>query len=401
MNGKLTATFVKNIKQPGSYSDKTGTGLRLRVKPDGRKNWIQRFTINGKLREAGLGSPPVVTLAMAREQALLNKRMAYEGKDPIEERRNRKPGLTFAEAIERYLAHKLAEFRNEKHRKQWRATLDSYATPIIGARDVETLTLNDMLAVLQPIWTTKTETASRLRQRIEAVLSWAAVAGYRIEANPARWKGNLSEVLPKPSKVATKRHQAAVNLSDAPAFWQRLCGMDGMSALALRFLCLTAARSGEVRGMRWDELDLDKRLWIIPAERMKAGREHRVTLSDPALGLLETLPRLLNSELVFFSPKGGPLSDMALSSVMRRMDEAALKAGAPRFLDPQSGRPAVPHGLRSTFRDWAAEQGYDHIIAELALAHHVGSTVERAYRRSDLVERRRDMMANWAAFLGA
>lgn len=401
MNGKLTATFVKNIKQPGSYSDKTGTGLRLRVKPDGRKNWLQRFTINGKLREAGLGSPPVITLAMAREQALQNKRMAYEGKDPIAERRNRKPELTFADAVEHYMEHKLAEFRNEKHQKQWRATLDTYATPIIGTRDVESLTLTDMLAVLQPIWSTKTETANRLRQRMEAVLSWAAVKGYRIDANPARWKGNLSEVLPKPSKVATKLHHAAVSLSDAPAFWKRLSAMDGMSAVALRFLCLTASRSGEVRGMKWDELDLTKRLWIIPPDRMKAGREHRVTLSDAAIELLENVPRLANCDLVFFSPTGRELSDMSLSAVMRRMDEAAQKGDTLRFLDAQSGRPAVPHGLRSTFRDWAAENGHDHVLAELALAHHVGSTVERAYRRSDLVERRRELMADWAKFLGA
>ncbi|KFE34197.1 tyrosine-type recombinase/integrase [Thioclava atlantica] len=401
MNGKLTATFVKNIKQPGSYSDKLGHGLRLRVKPDGRKNWIQRITINGKLREAGLGSPPVVTLAMAREQAIANKRMAYVGKDPIEERRQRIEALTFGQAVERYIAHKLAEFRSEKHRKQWRSTLDRYAVPVIGEKSVEDLGLQDMLDVLTPIWSTKTETASRLRQRMEAVLSWAAVSGYRIEANPARWKGNLSEVLPKPSKVAKKKHHPAVALADAPAFWARLRKMDGMSARALEFLCLTAARSGEVRGMTWAELDLDKRLWIIPAERMKAAREHRVTLSDAAIDVLRALPRLEGSDVAFFAPRGGALSDMSISAVMRRMDESAQKSNAKRFLDPQSGDTAVPHGLRSTFRDWAAENGHDHVLAELALAHHVGSTVERAYRRSDMVERRRELMAQWAEFLGA
>lgn len=218
--------------------------------------------------------------------------------------------------------------------------------------------------------------------------------------NPARWKGNLSEILPTPSKIAKPRHHAAVAVSELPDFWKELQTKDGMGALALQFLCLTAARSGEVRGMTWQELDMKKRLWTIPKGRMKAGREHRVPLPDAAISLLGTVPRLKGCDYVFFSPKATQLSDMSVSAVMRRMDEKAQEDGGKRFLDPQSGRPAVPHGLRSSFRDWVAEIGHDHVMAELALAHRVGSVVERAYRRSDMVERRRKLLKDWAEYLG-
>ncbi|WP_226550771.1 tyrosine-type recombinase/integrase [Celeribacter naphthalenivorans] len=400
MGKKLTATFVRNIQTPGSYSDMGGMGLRLRVKPDGRKNWIQRLTVSGKVRETGLGSFPVVTLAMARDKAIENKRMVIDGLDPIEERRKTRARLSFADAVDRYIDVKVRELRNEKHQKQWRSTLDTYAVPIIGALPVDSLTVHDVLRVLEPIWTTKTETATRLRQRMEAVLSWATVAGFRTDANPAIWKGNLSELLPKPAKVASKRHHAAVKVADMPEFWQALSARDGMSVMALRFLCLTLARSGEVRGMVWNEVDLDNRLWVIPAERMKAGREHRVPLPDTAVSLLKAVPRVKGCDHVFFSTRNGPLSDMSLSAVMRRIDEKAQETGGKRFLDPRSNRPAVPHGLRSTFRVWAAENGVDHIQAELALAHTVGSEVERAYRRTDMVEQRRALLERWAAFAG-
>nr|WP_321507837.1 tyrosine-type recombinase/integrase [uncultured Celeribacter sp.] len=399
MDEKLSATFVKNIKKPGVYSDKSGLGLRLRVKPDGRKHWLQRYTRNGKTREAGLGSYPVVTLKMARETALENHRLLHVGKDPIAEKHKRQRALSFQEAVDEYLAAKLAEFRNEKHRKQWRSTLDNYATPVLGPLPLETISVYDVMNVLTPIWESKTETASRLRQRLEAVFSWATVQGLREGQNPATWKGNLSELLPKPGKVKTQRHHAAVRVQDAPAFWKTLVTREGIAAQALQFLCLTASRSGEVRGMTWDEVDFEKRLWIIPKERMKAGREHRVPLPDLAVDLLCHMPRLRGCNYVFFSTKGTPLSDMAMSAVMRRIDEDAKAKGTQRFLDPRSGRPAVPHGLRSTFRDWAAETGVDHVVAEMALAHHVGSTVERAYRRSDLVEKRREVLECWRTFL--
>ena len=399
MDEKLSATFVKNIKKPGVYSDKSRMGLRLRVKPDGRKHWLQRYTWHGKTRETGLGSYPVVTLKMAREEALENHRLLHLGKDPIAEKHKRQRALTFQEAVDEYLAVKLAEFRNEKHRKQWRSTIDNYAIPVLGQRPLETISVYDVMYVLKPIWESKTETATRLRQRLEAVFSWATVQGLREGGNPAVWKGNLSEILPKPAKVKTQRHHAAVRVEDAPVFWQTLSNREGIAAQALQFLCLTAARSGEVRGMTWEEVDLEKRLWIIPKERMKAGREHRVPLTDMAVELLRALPLLRGSNHVFFSTTGTALSDMALSAVMRRMDKDAQANSTKRFLDPRSDRPAVPHGLRSTFRDWAAETGVDHVVAELALAHHVGSTVERAYRRSDLVEKRREVLEAWQKFL--
>lgn len=232
------------------------------------------------------------------------------------------------------------------------------------------------------------------------------MAGYRTGDNPARWKGNLSEILPKPSKVAKGGNQPALALSDAPLWWTELAGREGMAAKALQFLTLTAARSGEVRGMTWDEIDLGDAAtlatpatWTIPAARMKNGRGHRVPLTKEAVALLKSLPRMKDSPYVFFAPRGGMLSDMSISAVMRRMQDAQVKAGAPGYLDPASKRPAVPHGLRSTFRQWAAEQGYPRDMAEVALAHFIGSEVERAYQRSDMLDRRRDMMAAWGGFL--
>lgn len=407
---KLTASFVRTAG-PGKYHDGSGTGLFLRVDPTGARFWIQRIIIRGKRREIGLGSFPVVTLAEAREAALENKRLAFKGGDPLAERRRTREILTFAEAVERYLAAKLHEFRNEKHRKQWRATLDTYARPFLGDTPVQAIGVRDVLRVIEPIWKAKTETASRLRGRIESVLSWATVAGHREGPNPARWKGNLSELLPKAAKVAKGENQPALALSDVPRWWGLLSSREGMAARALEFLTLTAARSGEVRGMTWDEIDFGSRdktdrtdktpraIWTVPASRMKAEREHRVPLTSEAVAILESLPRLEDCPYVFFAPRGGQLSDMTISAVMRRMQEAEEKAGNAGFLDPRNKRPAVPHGMRSTFRQWAAEQGVPRDMAELALAHHVGTEVERAYQRSDMLERRRAMMAAWATFL--
>ncbi len=404
----LTARFVDTVTEPGKYFD--GQGLFLRVQPNGARQWVQRITIRGKRCELGLGSPPAIPLATARKLALENRGKAMMGGDPIQERHDARAGLTFEAAVERYLAAKLDEFRNEKHKAQWRSTLDTYARPALGPKLVAEITLQDVLRVLEPIWQSKTETASRLRGRIEAVLSWATVAGHRAGDNPARWKGNLSEVLPKPSKVAKKKNYPAVALPDAPRWWAELAQREGMGARALEFLTLTAARSGEVRGMTWEEIDFGRwdetsaatlattATWTIPASRMKAERAHRVPLTEEAVAILQSLPRT-NSPYVFNAPLGGQLSDMTVSAVMRRMQEAEVKAGRAGFLDQVNKRPAVPHGLRSTFRQWAAEQGFPRDIAELALAHRVGDETERAYQRSDMLERRRDMMAAWAAFL--
>lgn len=411
----LTARFVETVTDPGKYFD--GHGLFLRVRTNGGKQWVQRIAIHGKRTEIGLGSPPAVPLATARRLALENRGKAMLGGDPLQDKREARASLTFAAAVDRYLASKLDEFRNEKHRKQWRSTLDTYAAPVLGAKQVAHISVQDVLRVLEPIWQTKTETATRLRGRVENVLSWATVAGYRTGDNPARWKGNLSEMLPKPNKLAKAENQPALALSDVPRWWADLAKRDGMAARALEFLTLTAARSGEVRGMTWEEIDFRQRdktdktdetpvaklatsaTWTVPAARMKNGREHRVPLTGETIALLMALPRMDGSPFVFFAPRGGMLSDMSISAVMRRMQEAQERAGEPGYLDPSSKRPAVPHGLRSTFRQWAAERGYPRDMAEIALAHFIGSDVERAYQRSDMLDRRRDMMAAWGAFL--
>jgi len=410
----LNARFVETVTESGKYHD--GHGLILRVQPNGAKQWVQRITIRGKRCELGLGSPPAIPLATARKLALDNRGAAMMGRDPAQERRDARAGLTFEAAVERYLAAKLDEFRNEKHKAQWRSTLDTYARPVLGPKLVAEITLQDVLKVLEPIWQGKTETASRLRGRIEAVLSWATVAGHRTGDNPAAWKGNLSEILPKPGKVAKADNQPALALGDVTRWWADLSRRDGMAARAVEFLALTAARSGEVRGTTWDEIDfgtpdkIDKTdatpaatlatsaTWNIPASRMKMGRAHRVPLTPEAVAILKSLPRT-ESPYVFAAQRGGMLSDMTLSAVMRRMQEAEVKADRPGYLDPVNKRPAVPHGLRSTFRQWAAERGFPRDMAELALAHHIGTEVERAYQRSDMLERRRDMMAAWAAYL--
>ncbi|MBW6419570.1 site-specific integrase [Celeribacter sp. PS-C1] len=415
----LSARFVETVSSPGKYFD--GYGLFLRVAKNGAKQWVQRITIRGKRCELGLGSPPAVPLGEARRVALENRGKAMLGGDPLADKREARAGLSFAEAVEKYLGGKLSEFRNEKHRKQWRSTLDTYALPVVGRKDVADISVQDVLRVLEPIWQDKTETASRVRGRIENVLSWATVAGHRTGDNPARWKGNLSEILPKPSKVARAVNQPALALGDVARWWTALGEREGMAARALEFLTLTAARSGEVRGATWDEMDLGERdkidetdktpvatmapsaaqgaVWTIPASRMKNGRSHRVPLSPEAVTLLQAIPQLDGSPYVFFSPRSGMLSDMSISAVMRRMQEAQAKLGGLGYLDPASKRPAVPHGLRSSFRQWAAERGYPRDMAEIALAHFIGSEVERAYQRSDMLDRRRAMMADWAAFL--
>lgn len=412
----LSARFVETVTKPGKYFD--GQGLFLRVAQNGAKQWVQRIVIRGKRRELGLGSPPTVSLAIARKAALDNRTQAVMGGDPIADKHALRDALTFAEAVEEYLASKLTEFRNEKHRRQWRSTLDTYAIPLLGPKLASDITVQDVLRVLQPIWETKTETASRLRGRIEKILSWTAVTERRSGDNPARWHGSLSEVLPKPAKMAKVKNQPALAIGDAPRWWADLARREGMAAQALRFLALTAARSGEIRGMTWEEIDFgtpDKTdetpettssasparqaVWTIAASRMKNGRAHRVPLTAEAVALLKNLPMMEGSAYVFFAPRGGMLSDMSISAVMRRIQDAKVKSGEAGYLDPASKRPAVPHGLRSTFRQWTAERGYPRDMAEIALAHFIGSDVERAYQRSDMLDRRRDMMADWGMFL--
>lgn len=383
-------------------------GLYLQVTRKGGKTWILRVSVGGRPRHIGCGGYPAVTLAQAREKARDARAKIEKGIDPVEERKAaraalvaaRNRGLTFADAMDKCLAAKLDAFRSPKHRQQWRNTLDSYAAPELGKMMVQDIEVRDILRVLQPLWTDRTETASRLRGRIETVLSWATVAGHRTGDNPARWAGNLKELLPAPSKVATESNHPAVTLHDAPRWYAALQTREGFGARALELLALTATRSQEVRGALWDEIDLDKALWLIPGSRMKMGKEHRVPLSARAVALLQALPRLDGNPLVFPAPRGGKLLDMALSNPMRQMHESDVAEGRAGFLDRVSRRPAVPHGLRSLFRDWVAEQTtYPGEMAEVALAHRIGNAVEASYRRGDQIEKRRRMMSDWAGFL--
>jgi integrase len=404
---------VKRLAHPGGKGNAMMpvggvAGLYLQLTPTGAKSWVLRMLIGGRRRDIGLGGFPTVTLAQARDKAREARDKVERGVDPVEERKAararlieaRRKGMLFSEAVDKALEAKLDAFRNEKHRAQWRSTLDNYALPEIGALAVNEIDTAAVLRCLQPIWATKTETATRLRGRIEAVLSWATVTGHRTGDNPARWAGNLKELLPAPSKVAVEANHPALQLDDAAAWLADLRERQGFPARALEFLALTAARSGEIRGATWDEIDLNKALWIIPAQRMKMQREHRVPLTAEAVDLLKALPRLDGSSLVFPSVRGFQLSDMALSMLMKRQHTAAVEAGGRGYVDRVSKRPAVPHGLRSTFRDWVAERtSYPGDMAEVALAHRISSAVEAAYRRGDMIEKRRRMMADWADFL--
>ncbi|MGA0530633.1 tyrosine-type recombinase/integrase [Hansschlegelia sp. KR7-227] len=410
---ELTALDVKRLTHGGGRSATIHAvggvaGLVMQVTPSGAKSWLLRARAGGRRREIGLGGFPDVTLAAARDKAREARAKLEAGVDPVLERRTARSalaaaharGLTFADAVDRYLEKRLAEFRNDKHKRQWRSTLDLYAAPKIGGMLVSDIALQDVLRVLEPIWSEKTETATRLRGRLESILSWATVAGHRTGDNPARWRGNLDAILPKPSKVATVENHPAIALDDAGRWFAELRRREGMAARAVEFLALCASRSGEVRGAAWGEIDLSKKLWIIPASRMKMRAEHRVPLTDEVVDLLKALPRFKGSDFVFPAVRGGALSDMSLSAVMRRMQEGEVRAGRSGFLDPRNGRPAVPHGLRSTFRDWTAERtDYPRDMAEIALSHSVGTDVERAYRRSDMVEKRRAMMTAWGRFL--
>lgn len=409
----LTALEVARLRHPGkggntAFAVGNVSGLLLQCTPKGARTWLLRTLVGTKRREIGLGGYPDVPLADAVRRAREAKDKIRAGIDPVEERKAARAalaaaqarGLTFNDAVDRYLAAKLDAFKNAKHRAQWEMTLKSYAGPQLGPLLVSDIAVQDVLRVLEPIWRTKTETASRLRGRIEAVLSWATVAGHRAGDNPARWAGNLKEMLPAASKVKGGDNHPAIQLDDAARWFKSLRSRQGTGSRALEFAALTACRSQEVRGATWDEIDLEKALWIVPATRMKMGKEHRVPLTQDTVALLKALPRMADNPLVFTAPKGGALSDMTLSATMRRLHVADVESGGAGFIDRTSKRPAVPHGLRSTFRDWIAEKTtFPGDMAETALAHKVSNAVEAAYRRGDMVEKRRQMMAAWAEFL--
>lgn len=383
-----TALDVKRITHPGRHAVGVIPGLLIVVKDTGAKSWILRTVIGEKRRNIGLGGYPEITLAQAREKARNTKKIIEQGIDPIEERQTRRIALiksqgckmTFAEAARLCHDKKTPEFKSEKHARDWISSVNRYANPVLGSLSVNEIELPNILKVLEPIWQEKTETATRLRQRLEHILNWATVSGHRKGDNPARWSGHLDAVLPKPSKVHKKKHHAALPWQEIGAFMAKLKKKQGMAARALEWIILTACRSGEVRFATWDEIDMENRAWTIPADRMKAGKEHKIPLTDDAVKLLEALPRFQESNYIFPAARGGALSDMAVSMVCRRMK---IKA--------------VPHGFRSTFRDWCAENtNFPREVAEMALAHTVGNAVEAAYRRGDLFIKRRKLMEAWS-----
>ena len=347
----------------------------------------------------------MVSLAEARRIAAKNKALAQRGVNPKLERVKPKTIPSFKEVMELALPSILDELKNAKHRAQCRTTLETYALPSIGSIPVTEITVNEIHALLQPIWKNKTETASRLRGRIEKVLDYAIVKGMMSPPNPAAWQGNLSALLPQKAKVKTKRNHPALQLNDAQRWWAELKQRDGTGAKALMLLTMTASRSGEIRGMRWEELQLfdDKEaqkrgflgIWTRPAERMKAKREHRVPITSAMYELISDTND--QKGLVFKSGKLRTLSDMTLSALMKRM-HASDEYG---FVDQRSALPAVPHGLRSTFRDWVAETGQSREAAELQLAHKFGSEVEHAYYRTDLLDERAKLLDRWHKFLEA
>lgn len=388
---RLTTIEVKNATKPGRYLD--GGGLYLSVAGEGRKRWAYRYTIKGITKDLGLGSAADVTLAKARELAAEARAHVKAGRDPMQVRRSaamQADAPTFGDAAAALLDDLSASFRNEKHRAQWAMTFAVYCEPL-RALQVHEVDTEAVLRVLRPLWQTKPETANRVRGRIERVLDAAKARGYRSGENPARWKGHLAAILPKPAKLV-RGHHAAMPLDDIREFMGRLRANGSVSALALEFIILTASRSGEVlrskragqiMGMDWREIDWECRVWTVPAIRMKASREHQVPLSDRAMEILEAM-RIRQTRWVFPSHSGEhPLSEGAAEMMLRELD----------------AKPATVHGFRSCFRDWAGDRThYPREVCEQALAHVIGSKAEQAYRRSDALEKRRPMMSDWARF---
>ena len=393
----LAPIDIGRITKPGYNPVGTVPGLYLSVTENGARSWVLRIKVGTKRREIGLGPYPAVTVAKAHSKARETREMAGQGVDPVENKKanlsalkaEQAKAITFESAAKSYIKAIESEWRNAKHGAQWSATLENYAYPKIGKMLVKDVGLPHVLSVLEPIWRDKTVTASRLRGRVESVLNWATTRGYRTGENPARWRGHLDNLLPAPNKIKGEEHHPPVQVTDAGAFMRDLRAKDSMGARALEFTMLTAARSGEVRGAVWSEIDMEAALWTIPAGRMKAGVEHREPLCDVSIALLKALPKIGGSELVFTSPRGGMLSDMTMSKLMKGMGYKA-----------KDGRTAVPHGLRGTFKVWAHERtSYPREVIEMALSHKTENKVEAAYFDSDLLNKRARLMAEWATFL--
>jgi integrase len=388
---RLTAIGVARTKRPGYHAD--GAGLYLRVGPTGAKSWTFRYRSQGRLHDVGLGPLHTVTLAEARVKALELRKQRLAGEDPLEVKRAKRQQqrldaaktMTFRECAARYIAaHKAGWGR--KSVEQWTASLETYANPILGDLPVQTVDVAFIMRVIEPLWADKTETASRVRGRIESVLDWATVRGYRKGDNPARWRGHLDHLLPKQSKVRRVEHRAALPYAEIGDFMVKLRARKAISARALEFAILTAARTGEVIGARWDEIDFADRVWVIPSERMKMVREHRVPLSQAAIDLLTPLAEFRQCDFVF---PGAGAGESIERSTMRML-----------LMRIMGNNETTVHGFRSTFRDWAAERtNFPREVVEMALAHAIESAVEAAYRRGDLFEKRRELADEWARYL--
>lgn len=392
---KLTALMVKSINAVGKHADGNGLFLQVTANPKSgelRKSWLVRFTpMNGKVRETGIGGIDVVTLAEAREATLEIRKSAKSGTDVVvakievrhEVAKTRAASMTFAQCAEAYVKAHESGWKNEKHKAQWATTLKTYAYPVFGKVAVQDVNVSMVMKVLDPIWQTKTETASRLRGRLENILDWATVREYRTGENPARWRGHLEKALPARNKSKSVKHHPALPIDELAPFMRALRDQNGIGARAFEFAILTAARTSEAMGARWDEINLADASWTIPADRMKAGRIHRVPLSNAAMSILSQM-KGLDPVYVFPGMKAGfPISNMTFLMLLRRMKRGDLTA----------------HGFRSTFRDWAAERtDYQNEVAEAALAHTVRNQAEAAYRRGDLFEKRRALMEDWAKF---
>ncbi len=405
---RIDALTKPGHHQPGRHTD--GDGLHLHVRPDGTAAWVLRYRLHGRQRDLGLGAYPAVGLADARIKAREARGLIDKGLDPKLERQRARTlaqieaasDRTFQAAAEALMASRGEAWRSAKHASQWTSTLHSYAYPTIGDWPVAQVDTEAVLTVLRPVWQRAPETGSRLRGRIEAILDFACARGWRSGENPARWRGHLAELLPSPRRLAPTVHQPALPWAEVPAFMVALERHSGTAAKALAFAILAGARSGEVRGMRWSEVDMVAGIWTVPASRMKAKRLHRVPLVPEAIRLLRRLlPDAAHpTQHVFRSSRAGrPLSDMALSQLVRGMATDGLEAGArPRWLD-REGRVVVPHGFRTSFRGWIRAQGYPDHLGEIALAHTDPDRVRAAYARDDLLEERRPMMEAWARFI--
>ena len=386
---RLTDLKVRKLTEPGRYPD--GAGLLLQIATAGTKSWIYRFMLNGKSREMGLGPFPLISLSEARAAATDARKLCFNGIDPIEERRaaraktalEKARSVTFGDAAKRYIAAHRAAWRNEKHATQWEATLATYVEPHIDKLPVQDIETGLVMKVLEPIWSEKPETAARVRGRVEAIINWATARGYRIGDNPARWRGHLEKLLPKRSKVRKVRHHPCLSYGELPNFMSVLRKTPGTAARALEFAILTAARTGEVIGAQVSEIDLENKVWIVPADRMKAGNEHRVPLCERAIDIVKEISRDEKNAHVFpgrYSPEG--LSNMSLLKVLKTIGRSDVTV----------------HGFRSSFRDWAAEQtNHPAEVVEMALAHTVQDKTEAAYRRGDLFEKRAQVMSDWGA----